>query len=343
MASKGDDYKHQRRCLLDFFRSGHSKHDSANFMEEQFGDKAPHRNTISKWWARFEAGDESIEDLPRSGRPLEFDPSIALRALQDDPGSSLRDLERTLGGHHETIRRSLKASGMEPKKPTIVPHDLTPQQKKTRVDICSSNLLHPHPRKLLESMLCQDEKWLFYSNPNHNPVWVPFDEPAPTVAKRDVHGRKQLVSFWFSRHGPVHCELLPINSTITADSLSSELETVVRKAAQLNENLKNPVLLWDNARPHKAKHTRETLERLSIEELPHPPYSPDLSPCDYHIFRSLQDFLIGRQLKDSDDVQSALNEWIQSRPAKFWKDGVDSLPNRWRTVVASHGEYIINL
>ncbi|UYV70362.1 SETMAR [Cordylochernes scorpioides] len=41
----------------------------------------------------------------------------------------------------------------------------------------------------------------------------------------------------------------------------------------------------DNARPHVAKIVKETLEALQWDVLPHPPYSPDIAPSDYHIFR----------------------------------------------------------
>ena len=40
----------------------------------------------------------------------------------------------------------------------------------------------------------------------------------------------------------------------------------------------------DNARPHTAKETLELIEYFGWEVFPHPPYSPDLAPSDYHMF-----------------------------------------------------------
>jgi histone-lysine N-methyltransferase SETMAR len=40
------------------------------------------------------------------------------------------------------------------------------------------------------------------------------------------------------------------------------------------------VLLHDNACPHTAAQTLETLKKLNFEELEHPPYSPDLATLD---------------------------------------------------------------
>ena len=43
-----------------------------------------------------------------------------------------------------------------------------------------------------------------------------------------------------------------------------------------------------NARPHTANLVRDTLQIVDWETLQHPPYSPDLSPCDIHIFGDLK-------------------------------------------------------
>ena len=42
--------------------------------------------------------------------------------------------------------------------------------------------------------------------------------------------------------------------------------------------------LQDNALPHTAQRTTCTLQQLGWEVLPHPPYSPDLAPSDFHLF-----------------------------------------------------------
>ncbi|KAG5318760.1 MOS1T transposase, partial [Pseudoatta argentina] len=44
------------------------------------------------------------------------------------------------------------------------------------------------------------------------------------------------------------------------------------------------ILLYDNARPHVAKPVKTYLETLKWEVLPHPPYSPDIAPSDFHLF-----------------------------------------------------------
>ena len=48
------------------------------------------------------------------------------------------------------------------------------------------------------------------------------------------------------------------------------------------------ILLHDNERPHTANLMRDNLQGFGWETLQHPPYSPDLSPCDFNIFGDLK-------------------------------------------------------
>ena len=50
---------------------------------------------------------------------------------------------------------------------------------------------------------------------------------------------------------------------------------------------KGVIFHQDNARPHTPLATRKKLLELGWEVIPHPPYSPDLAPSDYHLFCSL--------------------------------------------------------
>ena len=53
------------------------------------------------------------------------------------------------------------------------------------------------------------------------------------------------------------------------------------------------VFQHDNTRQHSSLVTRQKLLEFGWDLLPHPPYSPDLAPSYYHLFRFLQNFLDG--------------------------------------------------
>jgi histone-lysine N-methyltransferase SETMAR len=51
------------------------------------------------------------------------------------------------------------------------------------------------------------------------------------------------------------------------------------------------LLLHDNARPHTAVRTLESLRKLKWEVMGHPAHSPDLAPSDFHLFGPLNEEL----------------------------------------------------
>ena len=47
-----------------------------------------------------------------------------------------------------------------------------------------------------------------------------------------------------------------------------------------NAGVRGILLHHDNASSHTALRTREFSQNSGLKTLPHPPYSPDLAPCD---------------------------------------------------------------
>jgi histone-lysine N-methyltransferase SETMAR len=304
------------------------------------GPHAPSKSTVYEWFNRFADEDFELTDKPRSGRPPTADHDAVLHALEDNPDYSVRKLSAATGVPYSTVRRSLHEAGKVPKKPTLVPHELTHQQMNTRVEIATLNLHQARSPYFLKSIIAQDEKWVSYENPTASAVWVDAADEPPSCPKRDLHCKKELLSFWFCSSGPIFWEVIPHGMTVNANVICTELEEVAHRLRSVCPGHRDRILLFDNARPHKARLTQAKLESLGFSILPHPPYSPDLSPCDYHVFRSLQSFCDGRRFANKQHVESAVQDWIDSRPKSFWKEGIEALPMRWERVKASNGNYV---
>ncbi|VDO19725.1 unnamed protein product [Heligmosomoides polygyrus] len=67
-------------------------------------------------------------------------------------------------------------------------------------------------------------------------------------------------------------------------TMVNEIEEMDRRLTLIPSQLFKKLLLFDNAAPHRAKVTMDKLAQLGYVHVPHPPYSPDISPCDYHYF-----------------------------------------------------------
>ncbi|KAG5322234.1 MOS1T transposase, partial [Pseudoatta argentina] len=99
------------------------------------------------------------------------------------------------------------------------------------------------------------------------------------------------------------------------------------------------ILLHDNARPHVAKPVKTYLETLKWEVVPHPLYSPDIAPSDFHLFRSMAHGLADRRFHSYEEAQKWIDSWIASKDMSFFRRAIHVLPERWEKVVSSDGQY----
>ena len=143
-------------------------------------------------------------------------------------------------------------------------------------------------------------------------------------------------------HGVVHYELLPPNTTINASYYCDQLERVETEIGNKRPRVGKVRFLHDNARPHTAKLTREKLKELDWEILPRQPYSPDLAPSDYYLFKHLHYFLNDKIYSKRDQLKQDLDDFFASQPVEFFKKRIEKLVKRWQQVVDSDGEYILD-
>ena len=97
--------------------------------------------------------------------------------------------------------------------------------------------------------------------------------------------------------GIVYFELLPRNQTINSNVYCHQLMKLDKEIKVKQPEVptrKGGIFHQDNLRPHTSLVNRKKLLELGWEVLPDPPYSPDLAPSDYHLFRSLQNHLNGK-------------------------------------------------
>ena len=74
----------------------------------------------------------------------------------------------------------------------------------------------------------------------------------------------------------------------------------------------------------------------------HPLYSPDLAPSDYHLFRSLQNFLNGKNFNNNEGLKSHLVEFFADKDQKFYEREIMKLPERWQKVIEQNRRYLID-
>lgn len=113
------------------------------------------------------------------------------------------------------------------------------------------------------------------------------------------------------------------------------LQCVAPEATQSHHKARSNPPTWQRI----AVATREIISRLNWEILPHPPYSPDLAPSDYHLFLNLQNSLNGKIFTSEVHVKNVVTSFFETQTENFYRKGISDLIDRWRKCVAFEWDY----
>jgi transposase len=95
----------------------------------------------------------------------------------------------------------------------------------------------------------------------------------------------------------------------------------------------------DNSMCHNGAKITEKLEKRHIARDPHPPHSPDLSPCDFWLFGILKQKMKERVFQSEEQILAAITE---SRNELTFED-IQRVFHNWIErllwVIANSGEY----
>jgi [histone H3]-lysine36 N-dimethyltransferase SETMAR len=329
--------------LLFFYEKGVKAAAATREICDVKGEGVLSERAAQNWYVRFKSGDKSLERRSGSGRVSDVDDEALLDDVESDPCQSLRTLSATHGSSKSTIAQHLKALGKSSKSDRIVPHDLTDAQAARRLELCQTLLRNPLDDRFFKLLVTCDEKWVFLRSHRAGRQWLSAGEIPDPVPKRDRFEKKVMLSVFWNVDGPLYWELIPDGRTINSDVYCTQLRRVYdilkeRYSAVVNRG--KGLLLQDNAKPHTWKKTTETLESLEgVELLPHPPYSPDLSPSDYHLFRSMSHYLGRKHLDNLDHVKSEIESFFASKSKEWYKKGIMDLARRWVEVIDNDGLY----
>jgi transposase len=170
----------------------------------------------------------------------------------------------------------------------------------------------------------------------------PFSTPSPKKTKAIFSSGKIMANVFWDSKGIIHLDFLTGQKTINAQYYSTLLNEKVKSAihSKRRKRQNSVFFLQDNARPHTAALTMATLLKLKWDVLPHPPYSPDLAPSDYHLFGPMKGVLGDKRFRNNDDVIAAVQSWIHKQPKTFFETGIKKLPERWHKCMAVNRDYI---
>ena len=263
-------------------------------LQEVYGNGALKYATVCKWVCRFNDGLESVENDPGLGRPVsiltEKNVATVKTLMEEEAPYTLQEIEELSGIHSSSVLKILSEQlGLRKICARWVPHLLTDEQKQSRVRLASQVIekydkCDPHH---LEEIVTGDETWIYHFQPDSkakNKVWVSSEGNRPVIAHRCKTSNHMLYAIFFDSKGPVLQIPVPKGSSVTGKfyrkSVLTHLVDFYQKRRP-HTGVRGIKLLHDNAPAHKSATVQEYLKESGLAVLDHPPYSPDLSPCDF--------------------------------------------------------------
>ena len=89
------------------------------------------------WFKKFDSVNYRLKDIQRSGSSVVHTRASILRAVQANSKNCVQKWSAKIGASRETVCRALHANDKSPKRPRVVPRDLTRAQLKKRADTCT--------------------------------------------------------------------------------------------------------------------------------------------------------------------------------------------------------------
>lgn len=304
-----------------------------------------HLKTIRNWYKRFDEGISELSDMPRSGRPVNNSILESIKdLLEEEPFISAKRMCEVLNIPKSTLLLKLHNElGLVKVNLRWIPHTLTEENKKQRVELSCKilDLLEKGP-STWNSILTGDQTWIYWDNPQTS-KWIEKGSERPTCPKLTISAQKTMITVFFGYRGIVLIKMLPkdkrFNSQYMVDDILPSLEEKVIRYRP-KSGLKGIKLHIDNARSHNSKMTMQSISNYKIVRIPHPPYSPDIAPCDFWLFGKLKEYLKGKRF----DSETELFDALLTFSMQILKNEITRVFNEWikrlHEVIENQGEYV---
>ena len=293
-------------------------------LQKVYGNGALKYATVCKWVRHFNDGRESIENDPRVGRPVsvltEKNVATVKTLIEEDACYTVQEIEE-LGGIHSSSVLKILRERLELRKVCArwVPNLLTEEQEQSRVRL-ASQVIEKYDKcdpRHTEEIVTGDETWIYHFQPDSkakNKVWVSSEGDRPVVARRCKTSHRMLYAIFFDSKGPVLQTPVPKGSSVTGKFYR---ESVLTQLVDFYQKCR--LRTSDNAPAHKSATVQEYLKESGLDVLDHPPYSPELFPCDFWLFPRLKEMLAGHRFECRCGIGSAVYQCLQHKPKEDYR------------------------
>lgn len=335
-----------------YFLKGKTATDVKKKLDAVLGVNSPSFKTVHKWIEEFKRGRTSCEDAARSGRPNEVTTEEMIEKVHKivlaDRRLKVRELAELVDISSERVHNILHQHlDMNKLCARWVPRLLTLDQKRRRMDDSTDCLqrFNRNKSEFLRRYITVDETWVHHYTPEtkeQSKEWRKTGERPPKKAKTVLSAGKVMATVFWDTKGIIFIDYLEKGKTINGEYYSNLLQRLSVEIKSKRPHLAKKKVLFhqDNAPAHTSLLVMAKIHELGFELLPHPPYSPDLAPCDFHLFPNLKKWLGGKKFLENPEVVAAVDAYFEDLDKSFYETGISALQNRWAKCIELKGDYV---
>ena len=147
---------------------------------------------------------------------------------------------------------------------------------------------------------------------------------------------------FFDSTGMIYMHWVPTGQTVNKEYYVEVLREFWKRFRR-----KRPALFklgqWhfhqDNAPVHNSILSIDYLTKMGIKTVPHPPYSPDVGPCDFCLFPKLKEKLRGCRYETIEEMKEAVTRVIDTLTQEDFHEAFQKLLEKYNKWIAAGGYY----
>ena len=318
----------KKERIIKLTKNGDSPSVIMSKLHDEFGQHAPSRTCVYKWHAQVKLGVESSCEHEKPGRKPDEELLYDIESVfENEAFASIGYISRTLNIPKSTAHRYVtQYLGRKFKHTRWIPHLLTEEQKKLRIDACSDlvKILKACKQLNWRNIITGDQLWFTYSY-GINGAWLADEDEPPIIVDSKIKIKKIMVTVIWGVHGTYLIDVLPEKASFnTSYFIERIINPLSEKKHQIwSESSKRKIWLHlDNCRVHNSNESLEKTKDCGFKRTPHPPYSPDIAPSDFYLFGYLKTKLKGNRFDEETDLVEKIREIlaqisIENRKAVF--------------------------
>jgi histone-lysine N-methyltransferase SETMAR len=118
-----------------------------------------------------------------------------------------------------------------------------------------------------------------------------------------------MMTIFFSSAKLISLQALPLGASFTQEYFINTIRSdIVHESGQIFRRVHRGDLFVhiDNSMYHNDRKVTDELEVLKLDRVPHPPYSPDLTLCDFWLFDMLKQTIKDRVFQTIEEILDAI-------------------------------------